>query len=158
MTPWPLAVAVGAPLAGNLADRLSAAVLSGAGLLVLAVGLLLLAWLPAGATTLDIVWRMALCGLGFGFFQAPNNRVMLSSAPIERSGAAGGMLATARLTGQTSGATLAAISFRLAAHAETVGLAVAAGLAGLAAAASLARLLHPDGVTQARREPVATAP
>jgi hypothetical protein len=38
--------------------------------------------------------------LGFGFFQAPNNRSMLSAAPLSRRGAAGGMLATARLTGQ----------------------------------------------------------
>jgi DHA2 family multidrug resistance protein-like MFS transporter len=158
MTPWPVAVGIGAPIAGLLADRLSAAILSGAGLLVLTIGLLLLAFLPANATTFDIVWRMALCGLGFGFFQAPNNRSMLSSAPMERSGAAGGMLATARLTGQTAGATLAAICFRFAGQAETVGLAVAAVLAGVAAIASIARLLHPHGAKPSRSQPVATAP
>ena len=51
-----------------------------------------------------ILWRMALCGLGFGFFQSPNNRAMVSSSPRSRSGAAGGMLATARVLGQTIGA------------------------------------------------------
>ena len=56
----------------------------------------------------------ACAGLGFGFFQAPNNRSMLSAAPLARSGAAGGMLAAARLMGQTIGAILAAISFRIA--------------------------------------------
>jgi len=140
------------------ADRLPAAILSGAGLPVLAIGLVLLAFLPANATTFDIVWRMALCGLGFGFFQAPNNRSMLSSAPMERSGAASGMLATARLTGQTAGATLAAICFRFARQTETVGLAVAAVLAGVAAIASVARLLHPHGAKPSRSQPVATAP
>lgn len=158
MTPWPLAVGIGAPVAGRLADRLPAAILSGAGLLVLCAGLLLLAFLPAHVTTFGIVWRMALCGLGFGFFQAPNNRCMLSAAPLERSGAAGGMLATARLTGQTTGATLAAISFRVAGQALTLGLAAAATLAGVAAVASLARLFHPDGVKASKPQPVAVAP
>jgi MFS transporter, DHA2 family, multidrug resistance protein len=126
MTPWPLAVGIGAPIAGRLADTVSAAVLAAAGLLVLCLGLALLADLPGNASWAEIAWRMALCGLGFGFFQAPNNRSMLSAAPLERSGAAGGMLATARLTGQTIGAILAAISFRIAGHSETVALATAA--------------------------------
>jgi DHA2 family multidrug resistance protein-like MFS transporter len=143
MTPWPLAVGIGAPIAGRLADRFSAAILCGGGLLLLCAGLVLLAFLPANATTIDIVWRMALCGLGFGLFQSPNNRSMLSTAPFARSGAAAGMQSTSRLVGQTCGATMAAISFYLADHAETVALAVAAALAGLAAIASISRLLYP---------------
>ena len=54
---------------------------------------------------------MALCGFGFGCFQAPNNRTMLPSAPRARSGAAGGMLALARLLGMTVGATVVALVF-----------------------------------------------
>jgi DHA2 family multidrug resistance protein-like MFS transporter len=101
---------------------------------------------------------MALCGLGFGFFQAPNNRSMLSTAPLARSGAAGGMLATARLTGQTIGAILAAISFRIAGDSETVALAAAATLAGIAAIASAARLYHPGGASPPKPAVVADAP
>jgi MFS transporter, DHA2 family, multidrug resistance protein len=127
-------------------------------LLVLCLGLALLAVLPDNASSADIAWRMALCGLGFGFFQAPNNRSMLSAAPLARSGAAGGMLATARLTGQTIGAILAAISFRLAGHSEMVALATAAVLAGLAAIASAARLYHPDGARPLKPAMVADAP
>ena len=29
----------------------------------------------------DIVWRMALCGTGFGLFQSPNLNALMSSAP-----------------------------------------------------------------------------
>ena len=54
---------------------------------------------------------MALCGAGFGFFQSPNNRTIVTAAPRARSGAAGGMLATARLLGQTSGAVAVAAGF-----------------------------------------------
>jgi MFS transporter, DHA2 family, multidrug resistance protein len=141
MTPWPVAVGFGAPIAGRLADKWPAFILSTVGLLVLAIGLASLAFLPAQASALSIAWRMALCGLGFGFFQAPNNRVMLSSAPMSRSGAAGGMLATARLTGQTAGATFAAICLRLSGGGETTGLLFAALLAIVAALASTARVL-----------------
>jgi DHA2 family multidrug resistance protein-like MFS transporter len=143
MTPWPAATGVAAAVAGPLADRFPTPVLSGAGLAALALGLVLLALLPVEAGAQDIAWRMALCGLGFGFFQTPNNRAMLSSAPMARSGAAGGMLATARLTGQTIGATIAAISFRLASNAEPFALGVAALFAATAAAASFWRLRHP---------------
>ncbi len=141
MTPWPVALGLAAPLAGWLSDRLSSAVLGSAGLAVLAVGLTLLAILPANASTADIVWRMALCGAGFGFFQSPNNRTMLSAAPRQRAGAAGGMLATARLVGLTGGAALAAVIFRLAPHgAEMADLLVGTGFAVVAALVSLLRL------------------
>ncbi len=141
ITPWPVALGLAAPLAGRLSDRVPAAILGSGGLAVLAVGLALLAILPAQASTLDIVWRMALCGLGFGFFQAPNNRTMLSSAPRRRAGAAGGMLATARLVGLTVGATLATVTFRLTSkNAETIDLLIAAIVTVVAAGTSLLRL------------------
>ncbi len=143
LTPWPLGVGLAAPLAGWLADRFSAAILGGIGLAVFALGLALLAALPADAPDLQIVWRMAVCGIGFGFFQSPNNRMMLSTAPRERSGAAGGMLATARLTGQTAGAVTIAICLHLFGdHGERITLALAAGLALLGAGSSLTRIVH----------------
>jgi MFS transporter, DHA2 family, multidrug resistance protein len=141
MTPWPLAVGIAAPIAGRLADRHRAGSLGGAGLAVFAVGLYLLSLIQPGVSNLDIAWRMAVCGLGFGFFQSPNNRAMVTAAPMHRSGAAGGALATARLLGQTAGAVTTAVFFHLAGtHAATSALATAAGLAALAAVVSLSRL------------------
>src|SRR5690242_2849782 len=81
MTPWPLTVALIAPLAGRMADRHSVGVLSGGGLAVLTAGLALLSLMPAQPTGLDIAWRMMVCGLGFGFFNTPNNRAILTTAP-----------------------------------------------------------------------------
>ncbi len=144
MTPWPMAVGLSAPLAGRLADLVPTAILGSAGLAALAAGLALLAAMPQHPATLDIVWRMALCGAGFGFFQAPNNRAMLAAAPRARAGAAGGMLATARLTGLTLGASLGALMFRIAAHdSTTVDLLVGVGFALVAACVSLMRLSRP---------------
>jgi DHA2 family multidrug resistance protein-like MFS transporter len=141
MTPWPLAVGIAAPLAGRLADRHRAGTLGGIGLTLFAVGLGLMSAIHPGASNLDIAWRMALCGLGFGFFQSPNNRAMVTAAPMHRSGAAGGALATARLLGQTAGAVTTAVFFHLAGtHATTTALATAAGLAALGALISLSRL------------------
>lgn len=141
MTPWPLALALAAPLAGRLADRHAAGILGGMGLLVMATGLLLIAFLPVDAGSAGFVWRMALCGLGFGFFQAPNNRTILASAPRERSGAAGGMLSAARLLGQTLGAASVAILFRArGAAGSNLALCLAALLALAGASVSLLRL------------------
>ena len=141
MTPWPVAVGVAAPIAGRLSDRVPAAILGSIGLAGLTVGLVLLARLPLDVRFVDIAWPMALCGAGFGFFQAPNNRTLLSAAPRRRAGAAGGMLATARVTGLAAGATLAALFFRVApTRAEPIALMVGAGFAVVAAFASLSRL------------------
>jgi DHA2 family multidrug resistance protein-like MFS transporter len=114
MTPWPVMVTIIAPIAGRLADRYSAGILGGIGLSVLTVGFVLLATLPSHPSALDIVWRIVICGLGFGFFQSPNNRAIIVSAPRERSGSAGAIQSTARLLGQTIGAALVSLIFGLA--------------------------------------------
>ncbi|MBB5770607.1 DHA2 family multidrug resistance protein-like MFS transporter [Brevundimonas vesicularis] len=108
MTPWPLATMIAAPLAGHLSDRYSAGVLGAIGLSLFACGLMALSFLSADSTHFDIIWRMALCGAGFGFFQSPNNRAMLSEAPKDRAGAAGGTLGMARVVGQSLGAVVVA--------------------------------------------------
>ncbi len=141
MTPWPVAVALVAPFAGRLADRYPAGILGGIGLAAMTAGLVLLALLPGQPGLFAIIAPMMLCGLGFGFFNSPNNRAMLTAAPRERSGGASGMLATARLLGQTSGAAVVALCFALA-HAGGPRLALwLATIAALAATmASLSRL------------------
>lgn len=141
MTPWSIVVAIMAPIAGRLSDRHSAGMLGGLGLLLLTVGMALLAMLPPSPSVLDIVWRMAICGCGFGFFQAPNMKAIMSSAPAGRSGGASGIVATARLIGQTTGAALAALCFGLAGHdGATWALALGAAFGALGCVLSFLRL------------------
>jgi DHA2 family multidrug resistance protein-like MFS transporter len=144
ITPWPVTVAMIAPIAGRLADRYPAGILGGIGLGVLTSGFLLLALLPGEPGDADIIWRVAVCGCGFGFFQSPNNRAIVSSAPRERSGGAGAIQATSRLLGQTIGAAIVALVFGYAGPSgggsPTVAILLAAGFSALAALASVARL------------------
>jgi DHA2 family multidrug resistance protein-like MFS transporter len=141
MTPWPIGVGIAAPFAGRLADKVNSGLLGGIGLAIFAVGLFMLSRLGASPGDFDIGWRMALCGLGFGIFQSPNNRTIVSAAPKPRSGAAGGMLATARLLGQTAGAVAVGVAFHLAGVRITPTLLFAASIAAVVAAAiSLLRL------------------
>lgn len=113
LTPWPLATIVTAPLAGRLVERVHPGLLGGIGMAIFAAGLFSLYLLPAHPEEWNIIWRMGLCGMGFGLFQTPNNVTIVSSAPTHRSGAASGMLGTARLLGQTLGTTLVALLFRM---------------------------------------------
>jgi DHA2 family multidrug resistance protein-like MFS transporter len=141
ITPWPIAVAFAAPLAGRLVERYPSGLLGGIGLLLFAIGLGTLAWLPADPSIADVVWRMALAGAGFGLFQTPNNRTMIAAAPRERSGGASGMLGTARLLGQTFGAAL--VSFFLARYpleGTRISLLAGVGFALLGAVFSMLRL------------------
>jgi EmrB/QacA subfamily drug resistance transporter len=90
LTPLAGAMFVFAPLAGRLADRLPARVVSSAGMLVTAGGLL-------GMTTIDVrtpYWEIALwmivVGAGSGIFNSPNTRAIMGSVAPDRRGIAGG--------------------------------------------------------------------
>jgi DHA2 family multidrug resistance protein-like MFS transporter len=113
LTPWPIANAIVAPIAGRLSDRIAPGGLGGAGMVAMAVGLVLVRFVPPDGAPVAVGFCMVLMGAGYGFFQAPNARLLLASAPAGRTGAGSGMLSTARLTGQTIGAALAAVVFRL---------------------------------------------
>ena len=141
MTPWPLVVAVIAPFIGRLSDRYSAGLLGGAGMAVMALGLFFMSQLPDHPATIDIVWRMTVCGVGFGFFNTPNNRAIITSAPPVRTGGASGMQATARLFGQSIGAAMVALVFTaFPLNGTTVALIIAAVAAAVAACVSASRL------------------
>jgi DHA2 family multidrug resistance protein-like MFS transporter len=140
ITVWPVCVGLSAFAAARRGEG-SAAATAIAGAAIFAAGLVSLAFVSPTAGVPDWLWRVALCGLGFGLFQTPNNTVIFGSAPVERSGAAGGMLALARLTGLTAGAILlSSMVGRLGQHPWTVVMLAAAGACALACLAGSGRL------------------
>jgi DHA2 family multidrug resistance protein-like MFS transporter len=134
MTPWPLVTAFVAPIAGRLSDRFAPARLSSVGLIIQAIGLGSIALIGSAPSSFDLIWRLALCGLGFGLFQSPNNRIIISSAPRERSGGASGLQSMGRLLGQSIGAAFVAIVFGLVQGNQTIWIAWCAALLALMAA------------------------
>jgi DHA2 family multidrug resistance protein-like MFS transporter len=110
-----------------------------------AMGLFSLTFLSTTPGDGEIIWRMMLCGAGFGLFQSPNNHTIITSAPQNRSGGASGMLGSARLLGQTSGAALVALMFNLfGSHGTHASLLLAGGFATAAALVSALRMSQPN--------------
>jgi DHA2 family multidrug resistance protein-like MFS transporter len=141
MTPWPVAIVLVAPVVGRLTDRYPAALLSTLGLCLTGLGFLALRLLPAAPTDLDICWRIGLAGAGFGLFQPPNNKAMITTAPVNRTGSASGMISVARLLGQTVGGMLVALTLGLVAAGGTaLCLALGSATAFVAAAVSGSRV------------------
>lgn len=136
---WPAATAIVAPIVGRFSARIPAGPAGGVGLAILAVGFVLVASIGDGATATGIALRLAVCGIGFGVFQTPNNHLIMLSAPRERSGAASGSLSLARQFGRAIGTAIAAFALATGPDGSLDALVTAAAIAVLGAAASIGR-------------------
>ncbi|MXV35368.1 MULTISPECIES: MFS transporter [unclassified Saccharibacter] len=139
IAPWAVGVASMSFIVGRVADRFPASMLSSLGLLVTAMGFVLLWTLSPEASNSAIAWRTLVAGLGFGLFQPPNNRAIMVTAPPGREGGASGMLSVSRLSGQTTGALLVAGLFTIFPHPAFICLGAAACVAASGALLSAAR-------------------
>jgi len=109
MTSLPLAIMVAAPFCGSLSDRIGTRLLTCLGAAVCALSLFFMSQLPVSASSADVVWRLALFGLGTGIFQSPNNSAVMGSAPNAHLGIASGILATMRTVGMVLGVAIAGL-------------------------------------------------
>jgi DHA2 family multidrug resistance protein-like MFS transporter len=135
MTAWPVGVIIAGVISGRLTEWRTQLPLVGIGLILLALGLLGIA-VTASPATISMMLLCALCGLGFGLFQSSNSRTMMTNAPIQRSGAAAGMLALTRLIGQTLGSLIVAWTLtRMAAVRPPLMVAAALAMVGAVLAA-----------------------
>ncbi len=142
LTAWPAGIVLTALVAGRLIPIFGGGWLGGVGLGVFSLGLAWLALLPDQPSRWQVAAACAVCGMGFGLFQSPNNHIIVTSAPLRRAGAASGMLGTARLTGQSTGAVILALVFSAMGvqGGGEFALGLASVLAAVAAAFSLLRL------------------
>ncbi len=88
------------PLAGRLSDRVGSSVLSTSGMLLTALGMVLLALLGRSASMLPIVLALAIVGIGMAAFSAPNTSAIMGSVDRSQLGVASAFLGTMRVTGQ----------------------------------------------------------
>ena len=141
ITPIPIGAAVVAPFSGALSDRIGPRLPASLGMAFQAVGLLSLTTLPPDFAPVDLVWRLALIGVGHGLFMSPNSSAVLGAVPRPRLGTASGMAAETRVVGQALGIVVSAavVAVRLPVHlAEAAGTGGGAGGGGAGDVASQA--------------------
>lgn len=97
----PLIQALLSPKAGRLADKHSPFKLSSAGMGVCAVALGLLVFLKADSPIWYVIGSLAVVGVGFALFSAPNTSAIMGEVDKEDYGIASSMLATMRSIGFT---------------------------------------------------------
>jgi DHA2 family multidrug resistance protein-like MFS transporter len=139
LLPFPLTMLVVAPGAGWLSDRVAPTKLGVTGMAVAIAGLLLLAFMPHQPGAFGISWRLSLTAFGFGLFFAPNSRLLIGQAPRDRAAAAGGLLSTSRLSGQTLAAAIVGILLATGLGLGPIPMLVACALSVVAALCSFAR-------------------
>ncbi len=109
----PVAMSVASPVAGWLSDRFGTARLPALGAALLGAGLGALARCGPADPLWTVAARLALCGLGMGLIQAPNNSAIMGALPRDRLGSGGGLIATARNLGMVLGVEVAGVVFAL---------------------------------------------
>ena len=144
LLPFPLTMLIVAPLAGYLSDRIAATKLGVTGMAIAVLGLLLLAFMPDKPGAFAIAWRLSMSAVGFGMFFAPNSRLLIGRAPRDRAAAAGGLLSTSRLFGQTLAAVVVGILLAIGLGLGAAPLLMSCALAVVAALCSLARFMQRD--------------
>lgn len=144
----PLGLALAAPIAGRVADRIGARPLTVGGIAVTAVALAVS--IPLRHQAGMFLPALALAGIGLGVFTPPNNAAIMGSAPAHQSGMASGMLNMTRGLGTSLGLALAGLAYTIGAGAGTATASGAASgyddaavfLAAVAIAAALVAALR----------------
>lgn len=113
MIAQPLAMALFSPLAGKLSDRIEPRLLASLGMALVVVGLILLAALTPASATFTLVIALAITGIGFGLFSAPNTNAIMSSVDKRQYGSANSKVAVMRLLGQMCSMGVIAVAFAL---------------------------------------------
>jgi EmrB/QacA subfamily drug resistance transporter len=107
----PIIIVLTAPISGILADRYGARFISLIGLLLMAVGCLVVSTFDTKLTVISYVLGIIPYGLGVGMFQSPNNSAIMGAAPADSLGIASGLLSLSRILGQTVGVPLVGTIF-----------------------------------------------
>ena len=116
LMPVPLAMAVVAPFAGHLSDRIGSRVMTTTGMLVSAVACFHLLGLGPTERTSLLLAALVLLGVGMGLFTPPNNSAIMGAAPADKLGVAGGVLNMMRSLGLILGIDISGAIFTTVEH------------------------------------------
>jgi len=105
----PVVMMILAPVSGTLADRVGSRPLAIMGALISALAFYSMTSLTMFSNVLDVVWRLALLGVGAAIFQAPNNRAIMTVIPDKKKGLASSIIVTMRNLGMVFGVSIAGI-------------------------------------------------
>ena len=126
----PAATALAGLASGVASDRVGLRPVAIAGAAIGTLGLALLMPLAASWTPLELAWRLAVLGAGFGLFVTPNMAMAMSIAPTERHGLTAATTNLARMLGLSLGPAVATVAWAVS------GYTLAGMRAGLAVALS----------------------
>ena len=92
-----------APVAGRLADRVRPSVIASCGVALALAACVAAAFLDRDSSLAVIAGVLAVQGLGFALFSSPNMTMVMNAVPPERTGIAGALSASARSLGMVTG-------------------------------------------------------
>jgi EmrB/QacA subfamily drug resistance transporter len=107
----PIIIVLTAPVAGILSDKFGSRIISLIGLILMAIGCLLISTFNTELTIINYLMAIIPYGLGIGMFQSPNNSAIMGAAPKDRLGITSGLLSLSRILGQTVGVPLVGAIF-----------------------------------------------
>ncbi len=107
----PIIMAIMAPNAGKLSDRIHPQKLAAIGMAIATVAMLILTFLTRDTPLYLVVVAMILQGFGMGLFSSPNMNAIMSSVPPKDAPTASASQATMRTIGQTMSLGLLTLIF-----------------------------------------------
>ena len=97
----PIVMAIVAPNAGKLSDKIHPQKLAAIGMTIAAIAIFILSFLDANTPLYVVIIAMILQGLGMGLYSSPNMNAIMSSVPPKFAPTASASQATMRTIGQT---------------------------------------------------------
>jgi MFS family permease len=103
LLPFTALIAVVAPFAGRLAERIGARTPIVIGFGLVAAGLMLLSQISPASTVSDIIPALLVAGLGLGLSSSPTTTAAMAPVPASSTGIAGATVTVSRLIGLVLG-------------------------------------------------------
>ena len=120
LIPVSLALAIVAPITGWFFDKYRSQIISQTGLIVSAIGFVMLTTMGSTISYADAILPLALIGAGMGIFTSPNRATIMNSVSPNRRGVAAGISTTLVMTGSAFSIGLVFLIFSALLPSESV--------------------------------------